>query len=434
MKYIISITLAVFCCQILLFAQENIYIGKNAAIYSFPHSSIAIFGDLINDSKGGFNHNNGGEVYIFRHSGNGKGNSRITNGPQAEISNENYNKSGTYCRFWNLHTDNTVGTSVPSGTTLNSETGAGNIEIEQEVRVSNIHYFDNGMIWTPRNKWKTAFLHYDTENATYIGNDDTKHIDGYAAKSGAKSFIFPIGDGKHQRPCGISYPANGIFKCAYFNKNPFEGTEGLSGASMDKDNVNNPKEEIYKVCGTEFWDIDGTAQANIILTSKNQISCYSDWADNFRDLDPKSIVIAGYDNKWENLHITNTNDLTMGSDYSYISSEVCNPDSGFSLFTWASTDSSQYSMVDWNSNDSKFIRLIGSKNDPENLQLNYSFGTYGNGIIKIFDSLGKEIESSEVRFNAGINIYQINSIHNNNIYFIIITTSYNDILSLKFIY
>ena len=62
------------------FTQQNIYIGKDASICTFPNSSIAIFGNFINDSKGGFNHNSGGDVYIYRHESNGSGNSIIING------------------------------------------------------------------------------------------------------------------------------------------------------------------------------------------------------------------------------------------------------------------------------------------------------------------------------------------------------------------
>ncbi len=435
MNKIIILILAITCCQTYLFAQDNIYIGKNASIRTFPKAQMAVFGDIINDSKGGLNHNNGGEVYIFRHSQNGKANSRVIDGPYTGKSNENYNKSGVYCRFWNLHTDNNILQSIPSGTKINKESGSGNIEIGQEVRVSNIHFFDNGIVWTPRNKWKNAFIHYDTENASYIGNDDSKHIDGYAAKTGSSDFIFPIGDGRIQRACGISNPENAIYKCAYFNKNPFDGTYGLSGNTIQTDNMNNPEEYIYKVCGTEFWDIDGTASTKIILSANNQTGGYSDWADNFADANPKKIVIAGYNGNWRNLSITDTTKLEMNSKMDFISEKGCVPDSHYSLFTWASTDSTRYSVVENNIDCVKYIRLVNYRNAPSDLQLNYSFGYSGNGKLKIYDFLGKEIESDNLTFTDKNNTFQIKQIlNNNNLYLIVLITDNNDILNLKFIY
>jgi hypothetical protein len=199
-----------------LHSQCSIYLSPEASLSTFPGSQISIYGDIINDSKGGFNHQNGGDVYIIRRSKNENGSSKIIDGPLSVKPVDNYNTEGSYCRFWNLHTDNTAGISSPSGTKVNTRSGGGNIEIFQEIRVSNIHYFVNGIIWSPRDEWKHAFLHYDTDSSSYQGADDNKHIDGYVAKSGSNDFIFPVGDGKIMRSCGIVAPENGIYKAAYF--------------------------------------------------------------------------------------------------------------------------------------------------------------------------------------------------------------------------
>lgn len=315
-------------------SQSSIYLSPEASLSTFPGSQISIYGDIINDSKGGFNHQNGGDVYIIRHSKNGNGSSKIIDGPYSVKPLDNYNTGGSYCRFWNLHTDNTVSISNPSGTKVNTRSGSGNIEIYQEIRVSNIHYFVNGIIWSPRDEWKNAFLHYDSDSSSYQGADDKKHIDGYVAKSGSNDFIFPAGDGKIMRNCGIVAPENGIYKAAYFSQNPFNGTIGLSGNNINPNITDNISEKILKVCSTEFWDIDGTGMTKVFLVAENQKYGYSEWIHNFSDYNVNSIVITGFDGNWKNLGLQETSNLNYTSNNSFQSIIKCVPDSGFTLFTW----------------------------------------------------------------------------------------------------
>ncbi len=428
MRILILILATSFC-----FSQESIYISENANIYTFDKSQITIFGDLINDSKGGFNHNNGGEVYIFRDKNNGKGNSRIYDGPNANIGNDNYNKDGSYCRFWTLHTNNIINKSVPSGTLINTESGNGNIQIEQEVIISNKHYFDNGMIWTPRNRWQHAFIHYENigksnQSICEFYNDDN-HIDGYAAYSGKNEFNFPIGDGIKLRICGIK---NGdISKAAYFNINPLEVSSGISGIIPSKSDFNNIDENIIEVSKTEFWDIDGISESQIQLYCLNSVSGYSGFAANF--IKSQNITIAGFNGKWKNLEAKNIFDAKNDTIYYSQKSIICDPN--YSLFTFAGQDSLIIDNVvpDFQLSHS-FIREIKQSANDNVFSFEYTFGYSGNGIANIYNYNGELIYNENISFQKEKNILNIFSDKFMNSVFIIqILSSKNEKLSTKFI-
>lgn len=339
-------------------AQSDLYIGPTSSLSTFTNSSIAVFGNLINDAKGGLNHNGGGTVYLFRSSTQGTGNTRVMDGPQASVGTDNYNNSGSYVRVYNLVTDNTVGTAVPSGTLVNSTAGSGQIQIEQEVRVTNNHNFLNGMVWTPRGNWKHAFLHYEN-GATYTGvaanNSAGKHVDGYVAYTGTGNFMFPIGNGVTPRMSGLSAAAQGEYKSAYFQTNPQAGTTGLSGISAGPltQTVNN----ISVVSSSEFWDVDGTGLSNIVLTSLNSAGNTSNWASDFAMYPFSSgyeLTITGFD-PWEDLG-SSAQPAGFSVDGSFTTVVAVNPDLGgsngnpFSAFTWAASNNSSLGIVDLNLN------------------------------------------------------------------------------------
>jgi hypothetical protein len=320
-----------------IFAQGDIYIASSGKLYTHPNSGIAFFGNIINDAAGGLNHNNGGDFYVYKNSGNSA--SRIYDGPNANTGNTNYNGNGSYIRIYNLHTNNSIASSTPSGTQINTTSGGGAIQIEQETRITGTHTFSNGMIWTPRGNWKHAFLLYE-QGASYTGNSNGTHVDGYAGYLGSGNFDLPIGDGVYQRISGVVNASNGEYKAAYFNKNAQNGTAGLSGTSASTGPMNGG---IIKVNSTEFWDIDGTASSQFKLTALNSISGYSDWGTsaNFSGYPANQIVITGWD-AWENLSI-NSFPSSLAQDGSFITSVATNPDAGssfgtgnaFSAYTWA---------------------------------------------------------------------------------------------------
>jgi hypothetical protein len=194
------------------------------------------------------------------------------------------------------------------------------------------------MIWTPRGNWRHAFVHYDGNGSSYTGNSDTKHIDGYAAKTGNSNFDFPIGDGIHERISGIYNPSAGIFKSAYFKKDPQAGTTGISGSSPSAGPFMGG---LINSSSREFWDIDGTASSQFKLASLNNVPGYSDWSNNFSSYTASDIAISAWDGSWEYLNI-NAIPASFTDDGGFITAVATNPDNGnvafsgnpFSAYSW----------------------------------------------------------------------------------------------------
>lgn len=324
-----TLALAAFCSLSLwVNAQDDTYVAPSGTLYTHPGAQMAIFANLINDAQGGVNHSGGGTVYLYSRTGA----KEVKDGPLASTPTNNYNAGGSYVRFYDFVTDNTASASA-SGTVINTASGNGAVNIRQEARITNAHTFANGMLWTPRDQWKHAFVHYESAG-TYSGQSDVKHIDGYAAKSGSASFDYPIGDGTRLRVSGLVTPADGVYKSAYFQKNAQVGTTGISGNTASTGPLNGG---ITKVNMTEFWDIDGTAASNFKLTALNSVAGYSDWGtgDNFSGSDPSFITITGFD-PWENLGIA-TSPSALTDDGAFVTTVPTTPDANYSAYTWAST-------------------------------------------------------------------------------------------------
>ena len=382
---IVLLTLPFLC-----FGQQDIFIDSNAHLTTFSKSQIGIFSNVINNSKGGFNHSNGGDVYLYNHSGTQK--SLIKNLDSSYSSSGLYNQNGNFIRFWNLHTDNTFTQSKPSKTLINKDFGQGAIEVRTELQVTNTHYFENGIIWTPRSKWKSNYIHYQGDSAKLRGNDNQKHIDGYAVKSGNNPFEFPIGDGKTQRKAKISPNATGIskFRAAYFNQNPQLGTFGISGKSSLNDSSKNLSGGLIKISKSEFWDIDGTDSVLIGLESLNSFKGYSNLASDF-SLPNDSIAISGFDGKWNNLSAKSY--LTNHSFDGFVYAEkYVIPDSNFSAFTWGEVKINLTTITPDSKSKINWITVSNPSIYNTNLHLNYQFSDPSSSVQLILrDFTGKLI-------------------------------------------
>ncbi len=313
--------------------------SKNSNLICFPGSNIAFFGDIINDARGGLNHQNGGDAYLINSKFTGFRSFRIINGFDSSISSTAFNANGPFVRFWNLHTDNDYFNNIPSATLINKDSGRGHFNFEQEVKITNQHTFIHGIIWTPRSKWKQAYVNYETDSTIVIGNNNDNHIDGYAVKSGCTSFEFPIGDGIFQRTAKIISPDCGIYKAAYFKTNSQLGTTGISGEKALTATPNNCMDSIIKVNSTEFWDIDGSQNTYLGLSSLNSSNGYSEWSSdsNFLGCYAEKITITGFNGKWQNLSIVKS-PVSLQENGQYDSKLKIVPDSGYSCFTWAAKD------------------------------------------------------------------------------------------------
>ena len=157
--------------------------------------------------------------------------------------NTQLNVSGTsIAEFFDVEID------VPSG--LNLETSLG---------VFNQLDFINGKVFTPRNNVSVAL---EFLNATYAGESNDEHVDGYAGLFGDIDFTFPIGHAGKLRPLSISQP-NSIttFRSAYFFEDPNAPSTFVS--SFDTTSFS---PILSKVNDKEFWDLNGDQQVEVTLT------------------------------------------------------------------------------------------------------------------------------------------------------------------------
>ncbi len=322
--------------------KYDAYIAPSAQFITHVQSQMAIHGDLINDAAGGIDYQNGGKIIIYRTPTVSASPSRIYNGPSATTSTGNYNTGAPYLRVYDLVTDNSTNSAVPSGTQINTASGSGDIQVEQEVRISHEHSFVNGIIWTPRDKWQQAYILYE-DSATYTGvaanNTAGPHIDGYAAYTGDQDFMFPIGNGVLVRLAGIKSPNTGTYRAAYFLQNPQSGTTGISGTSAAPGPMSGG---MFAVSTQEFWDIDGTGSTNITLSAMNSAPNYTNWSTDFIQYqnDPsKEIGITGWD-EWQYLG-NSTPIMDVNTSGLFTTTIAVHPDSigtggnPFSAFTWA---------------------------------------------------------------------------------------------------
>lgn len=132
--------------------------------------------------------------------------------------------------------------------------------------------------------------------ASYTGQDDANHVDGYVSKDGNSAFVFPVGDGTKLRTIGISAPAtSGVYKAAYWSESAGAATLP-AGAPFPLTNMNS---DVTGVSAVEYWDLDGSGPVNITLTW--------DAASNLSALASSNMVnliIVGYNpatSQWESL-------------------------------------------------------------------------------------------------------------------------------------
>jgi hypothetical protein len=134
-------------------------------------------------------------------------------------------------KTYNLTTNNS------SGFTLNND-----------LSVSGVHTFSSGVLTTS----STNYLIYQS-GATYTGDGNSKHVNGWVKKIGTQDFDFPVGNGTIERVAGIrALSTSSDFQCKYY-----QGTTNTSSVTGT----------ITMVNPNEYWYIDrnsgGTAKVNL---------------------------------------------------------------------------------------------------------------------------------------------------------------------------
>ncbi|CAM1346750.1 gliding motility-associated C-terminal domain-containing protein [Tenacibaculum insulae] len=181
-----------------------------------------------------------------------------------------------------------------------------NLELKNSLGVRNDLDFINGTVITPRNDINISldFIDYNI----YAGEDDIRHVNGYASIKGTASsdFTFPIGDGDFFRPMRISNQSRyNTFKGAYFYEDPNFPTTFATSFLTDQKQV-----MLENINDVEFWDLNGDKETRTTLTWDNR-SNIAAITDNIALLTVVGWSIA--ENKWVNLNVLNvTGNLNKG--------------------------------------------------------------------------------------------------------------------------
>jgi hypothetical protein len=67
------------------------------------------------------------------------------------------------------------------------------IQLNTNLSINGLHTFSNGLIST-----NDQFLIYESD-ASYVGANDNRHVNGWVKKLGNADFTFPVGNGTHIR-------------------------------------------------------------------------------------------------------------------------------------------------------------------------------------------------------------------------------------------
>ncbi|WP_459213063.1 gliding motility-associated C-terminal domain-containing protein [Aquimarina rhabdastrellae] len=191
---------------------------------------------------------------------------------------------------------------------------AQNIFLQVAVGITNFHEFINGKAITPRDlntqtRDEIVSLHF-IDDAPYLGEDNDRHVDGYASHTGSLDFTFPIGDDFRLRPLSVESLASvNTTRAAYFFENP-----NFPNTFPEVFDTSNIDENLFRVSLFEFWDLDGDTETEVTLTwdDNSNIPFLVEGNDNINNL-----RVVGWDSEleqWVNLGMTEiSGDMDSGS-------------------------------------------------------------------------------------------------------------------------
>lgn len=266
------------------YAQESLHNFGNIQIHQ--DGAIGFHGDLIND--GDFDSNLGLAGFY---------------NPTEELFVLGNNKPV----FFNMEVD------VPN-----------DLNFEVSVGVTSLLDFINGRITTPR---EDLGINLDfTNNAIYLGESDSNHVDGYVTNQGNLEFDFPIGDDFKIRQLKVIplNPAITTYQAAYFFEDP--DTPSTLPGSFNTDLFENT---LSIIDPNEYWDLNGPlpVQARLTWDEDTQVPVLADGLSSLRVVGFSNVL-----NRWVNLgNASFSGDETNGQ----ITSELFEPND-FSAYTLGS--------------------------------------------------------------------------------------------------
>lgn len=210
------------CC---LVAQVTV---QNNGIVGVPVSGIFyINGSLINASGAALTNN--GSFYVKQD---------ITNNQAAMAA-------GTGTLYLNGSSTQTIsGTQTFKTYNLVTNNAAG-ITLNNNLSTTGLHTFTNGMITTSATP---NYLVYEA-GASYTGDNDSRHVNGWVKKFGNTDFIFPVGNSTYERTIALT----NITASSEFNASHFDNP------TPNRINLFSP---IVLIDTFEYWKINKISGAN----------------------------------------------------------------------------------------------------------------------------------------------------------------------------
>ena len=207
-------------------AQEAFQNNGNLQVHT--GASVSAFGNFTNTSASGLTNN--GSLYVRGNVTNGQSGMAVGTGTLYLNGTSAQTVGGTQVfKTYNLNTNNI------SGITLNNN-----------VSVSGVHTFTNGLIAT---SGTPNYLIYEA-GSSHTGATDGSHVTGWVKKNGTTGFTFPVGDASYLRTAGVAnLSATSEINCHYYTPTA---------------NIYNLTAPLVQVNPREYWQIDkisgGTAE------------------------------------------------------------------------------------------------------------------------------------------------------------------------------
>ncbi|MDB5207593.1 MAG: type sorting protein [Flavisolibacter sp.] len=317
---ILQALLYIFCLQGL--AQQPVTNSGNWQIH--PGGSLSIAGSFTNTASANFLNN--GSVYA-------KGS--ITSDQPAMIA-------GTGTIFLNGSTTQTIAGTTSFRTNHITTDNAGGFILNTDLSISGVHTFTNGIINT---SVTPTYIIYEN-GATYTGDNDARHIAGWAKKVGATDFIFPVGNGTVERTIrlnSLTAPSEFAVRHNAPSPNPYQLITPLMAVNSD-----------------ENWEVTKTygGNASVTLTWDNSKVPFFNWT-------VADVRVAAYNgsNYWFNAGGSATGDASTGT----ITSNVV---SLFNRFTFAGTsDVLPVTLIGFNAKrNNKYTEILWKTANENNIE------------------------------------------------------------------
>jgi hypothetical protein len=302
----------------------------------------------------------------------------------ANVNNEQANMqagSGTLVLQGNAEQIIT-GTKIFNTYNLNTN-NEGGILLNNNLSISNVHVFTNGIITTEN----TPNVLIYKSNATYTGDGDNRHVKGTVKKYGSADFDFPVGNGTIERKAGLkNITESSVFSCTYQQNTP-------KAKSVENIDATNEK---------EFWSIKQSdkfhAAANVIL-SWNQNKVVFDSKNKKANAVKVSQMV---NDKWNDASGKNSGKMSISGN---VASEAVSNFGDFSLGFVSKAESTEV--------EQKAIKNYLSKRvDKKTYQISFAIdhengeGTYE---ISYKNANGTKVSLTELLANADVSsVYTTN--------------------------